>query len=103
MGPIDFLKIIYNAEYVITDSFHGTAFSINFNKNFYSICKKNGRSEYRKEELLTDLDLKSRILYDLYPNIKLENIDNYEYVNKCLMNKREESINYLKYSMLGIQ
>ena len=33
--PIQFLELIKNAEYVVTDSFHGTAFSFNFNKNVY--------------------------------------------------------------------
>ena len=34
VGPKEFLSLINNAEYVITDSFHGTAFSIIFEKNF---------------------------------------------------------------------
>ena len=33
--PIDYLKYFMNAEYVVTNSFHGTAFSINFGKKFY--------------------------------------------------------------------
>ena len=32
--PYDFLDFLYNAEYVVTDSFHGTAFCINFSKQF---------------------------------------------------------------------
>ena len=31
-----FLSLIYNAESVITDSFHCVAFSLNFNKDFYA-------------------------------------------------------------------
>lgn len=33
--PEHFLELIKNAKYVVTDSFHGTAFSFNFNKNIY--------------------------------------------------------------------
>lgn len=33
-GPSEFLSLFYNAEYIITNSFHGTAFSVNFNKPF---------------------------------------------------------------------
>lgn len=35
-GPREFLGLIKNANYILTDSFHGTAFSINFSKKF---CK----------------------------------------------------------------
>lgn len=34
-NPEQFLEFIKNAQYVVTDSFHGTAFSFNFNKNVY--------------------------------------------------------------------
>lgn len=33
----DFLSMLYNAEYVITDSFHCTAFSVNFGKKFVTV------------------------------------------------------------------
>ena len=46
-GPEDFVSYIAHAEYVITDSFHGTAFSINFNKQFVCVRapKYNSRLE----------------------------------------------------------
>lgn len=34
-GPLEFLNIFSNAKYIVTNSFHGVAFSINLNKNFY--------------------------------------------------------------------
>ena len=34
VGPSEFLSYIKNAAYVITDSFHGTVFSVLFNKQF---------------------------------------------------------------------
>ncbi|MFR5172499.1 MAG: polysaccharide pyruvyl transferase family protein, partial [Clostridium paraputrificum] len=37
-GPSEFLFAINNAEYVITNSFHGTAFSMIFGKKFYCIA-----------------------------------------------------------------
>ena len=33
-NPGDFLSLMYYADYVMTNSFHGTAFSINLNKQF---------------------------------------------------------------------
>lgn len=34
IGPREWINLIKNAEYVCTDSFHGTVFSLLFNKNF---------------------------------------------------------------------
>lgn len=34
IGPFDFLNYLYNAEMIITDSFHAASFSIIFQKNF---------------------------------------------------------------------
>ena len=34
-GPDDWLNYMLDADYVVTNSFHGIAFSINFNKNFF--------------------------------------------------------------------
>ena len=34
-APDRFLELLNNAKYVVTDSFHGTAFSFNFNKNVF--------------------------------------------------------------------
>ncbi|MBE6716614.1 MAG: polysaccharide pyruvyl transferase family protein [Ruminococcaceae bacterium] len=34
-GPDDWVNYMLNADYVVTNSFHGVAFSINFNKNFF--------------------------------------------------------------------
>ena len=40
MGPIDFITYIKNAEFIISNSFHGTAFSIIFEKQFVVINRK---------------------------------------------------------------
>ncbi len=57
----DFLKAFYNAKYVITDSFHGTAFSIIFNKPFLSIGNY-GRGFERFIDLLSRLNLMDRLV-----------------------------------------
>lgn len=48
VGPAEFLNLIDNARYVITDSFHGTAFSILFEKNLISVSNlsRNTRIEH---------------------------------------------------------
>jgi len=44
-GPEEFLKLLYQAEYVITNSFHGTVFSIIFEKKFFVVYNENTRIE----------------------------------------------------------
>lgn len=39
-GPSEFLGYIIDSEYVVTDSFHGTVFSIIFNKKFYTYISR---------------------------------------------------------------
>lgn len=49
-GPADFLRFIRDAEYIVTNSFHGSAFSIIFEKNF--ICIPHSKRNTRLENLL---------------------------------------------------
>lgn len=69
ISPERWLSYIYNAEIVITDSFHATAFSIIFNKNFYIVLTTNTS---RITDLLKLLNINDRILSS---NIK----NNYNY------------------------
>lgn len=55
-GPGEFLTYIRDARIVLTNSFHGTVFSILFQKNFYSVYETNGRID----NLLEFLGLKER-------------------------------------------
>ncbi|MEE0968583.1 MAG: polysaccharide pyruvyl transferase family protein [Clostridia bacterium] len=56
--PKDFLSLLGNAKYVVTNSFHGTVFSALFQKNFVSyIC------DYRIVSLLDDLGLSARMVH----------------------------------------
>lgn len=51
-GPVRFLEEIANASYVLSDSFHATAFSIIFNKKFLTYCFKNKKASLRMSNLL---------------------------------------------------
>lgn len=42
-GPLEFLYLFKNASFIITSSFHGVAFSANFEKPFIAVVNKNGR------------------------------------------------------------
>lgn len=95
-GPIEFLSAVYNAETVITDSYHGTILSVNFNKNVYSLCGKAG-SDIRKTDILSRLGMQDRIVVnaECLSTKSFKNIDYNQVVDRvrCL---REESIEYLE-------
>ncbi len=58
VGPREFISIIKNAKYVLTDSFHGTAFSIIFEKDFYNFSRfKLNESDSQNSRLLSILGL----------------------------------------------
>ena len=100
-GPAEFLSLIANAEFVITNSFHGTAFSVNFNVPFYTIVSKAKKNNSRMESLLTILKLKDRMIAD-DANIKILKedlpLDNNK-TKKELDFIRNASIAYLKLNL----
>lgn len=49
-GPLDFINLVSNASFIVTTSFHGTAFAINLEIPFYSVVSK-----YNKDTRMTDL------------------------------------------------
>lgn len=59
-GPKEFLELFRRADKVITNSFHGTCFSILFEREFLVVEKMEGDSRIRS--LLSDLDLMDRIV-----------------------------------------
>ena len=100
VGPEDFLNLIDNAEVVFTDSFHGTAFSINFNKPFYSLNKKDSKDE-RKLGILKAVGLEKRCIrsFDEIDRISLYDVD-YTAVNEKLNLLRNNGFDFLKKAIL---
>ena len=100
-SPFEVLAYFKNAELVITDTFHGSIFSIITHRNFVTLVRKSVGNAYGNEEKLTDLlkrlSLENRIIYNvsemdklLSKKINFGNTDSI--IKKC----REESKNYLK-------
>lgn len=94
IGPIKWLNLIKNAEYIITNSFHGLAFSLIFNKQFFVELLSNSDSNARMIELLEDMNLSSRLISDWQDIVKLDNIE-FDNVNKKIKEVRKESIEYI--------
>ena len=98
-GPAEFLYLFKHAEFICTDSFHGTAFSINLQKNFYAFCRRgyNEKSSYisRLKDLVEILGISERLIYpDSNIDEKITKID-YEPVKKKLEHCRKLSIDFL--------
>lgn len=100
-GPVDFMNAILNAQYVVTDSYHGTILSLNLKKQVYSICENKG-AEFRKTDILEMLNLKNRIIDDVNDinNIELNDID-YDTVSKQIEQIRNKGINYITNAING--
>ena len=60
-GPLEFLNNILNAELVISNSFHATAFSLIFHKDFLVIGRKEAINS-RMKDLLENLELEDRFI-----------------------------------------
>ncbi len=62
-GPIEFLNLIKNAEYVCTNSFHGVAMSLIFEKKFWAYANENKKkSSFRIYNMLKQFNLQDRII-----------------------------------------
>ena len=91
-SPEDFLSLFSNAAFVVTSSFHGTAFSLINQKPFYTMKFNNG-VDVRSAGLLKSVALLDRHIDDLN-QATLEEI-NFDSVESELNNYRINSIKYL--------
>lgn len=93
VGPAEFVDLIDNAQYVFTNSFHGAAFSIILNKNFYVEFSSDTNS--RLLTLVQNFDLEKNIIdcnnFDYFP---IET--GYNEINRNIEMKRKDSLAYLK-------
>ncbi len=89
----EWLAIYRDAKFIVTDSFHGTVFSIIFNKPFISIGNSE-RGMNRFVSLLEKFDLQSLLISDLNV-IPSKEID-WENVNMSLNNYKTKSLSFLR-------
>lgn len=96
-SPGDFLSLMLNAEYVVTNSFHGTAFSINLNKQFWVYLPS--RFSQRVKSIIDLCGLQDRILDSIINEDQIEKIIDYGRINVILENEREKSRQFMKKSL----
>lgn len=92
-GPEEFLTLIKNAKSVITNSFHGTIFSIIFKKEFYTITRLNRNS--RMENILKIVGMEDRLIDKIEDMEKVRGQD-YKKAYKELEKERQQSKDFLK-------
>lgn len=94
-GPEGFLSWIRYADCVITNSFHGTAFSIIFHKNSYFELGKGEHRNHRAGCLLDAMGVSGREITGSEPPVADEPID-WESVDERLTELREDSMSFLR-------
>ncbi|WP_316770997.1 polysaccharide pyruvyl transferase family protein [Pedobacter frigiditerrae] len=95
--PVEqWLRGFYDADFVVTDSFHACVFSIIFNKPFLAVGNK-ARGLARFESLLRMFNLEDRLVSSVSDlNIEKLNNLNWTEVNSILETKRKESVDFLE-------
>lgn len=100
-GPSEFIQAINNASLVITDSYHGTLFSLNLGTPFLSISSGSGSST-RKDQVLSRLHLSDHIvgsLEDSVSKLSKGNFSEDKDYRQLLDKLRQESVSYLSNSL----
>ena len=101
IGPSEFLSLIRDAEFVIANSFHGTVFSLIFNKQF--IVYGNERTDDRKATILKKFGLMNRLVSNDFDYCQLENNEiDYDRVNITIDQIRKESNTKLSYVISSV-
>lgn len=91
----EFLSLIDNATCIITDSFHGTCFAINFGKQFIEILPNNATGT-RNQSILDLTGLSNRILQDANDYSLINKSIEYDRVQNVLEAEREKSKSLMK-------
>lgn len=94
-GPLEFLKLMLNAEYIMTDSFHGTAFAILMKKplNYYHEVE---RRMLRSRQVLGYLGLGQRVISPILSHTPDDSMMSYtKEISDKLLSLRQRSMDYL--------
>lgn len=101
LNPFQVLAYFKNADYIITDTFHGTVFSIKNNKQFVTIVRNGTESNYGNSAKLVDLlktfNLEDRELKDLNElDEKIKKEIDYKAVNLKIAEEKNKAMEYIR-------
>lgn len=96
-SPEEFLALIRDSEMVLTTSFHGTAFAVNYGKPVLTVVKDRNAGDSRQVSLMQSLGLDGQIvtIQDPLPYASQARYD-VEREQYILSELRDASLNYLK-------
>ena len=102
-SPQQFVGLFQNASFVLTNSFHGTAFSTIFNRPFYTVVGKDteeNNNDSRKIDYLKKLGLENRIIFDdRIPESKELFAIDFSEANQRMLEMQEGSANYIMHAL----
>lgn len=98
-GPQEFLWLVDHAEYVINCSYHGTVFSVIFEKPFYTYS--TGGNSARMQDLVSTLGIEERYLEKPISQQEINWDIDWEMIRTNWEKERENSLNYLKEAIEG--
>ena len=104
-GPREFLGLFQNADYVVTNSFHGAVFSLQFGRPFFtSMSPKElaNPTDSRIHSLLSRLGCADRII-GLESTADVDAPMDYDAINTKLEEARADSLAYLKAAIEGTE
>lgn len=93
MGPLEFLNLIKDAEFVISNSFHATAFSIIFHKEF-CVVKRKENINMRMVDLLKEVGLEDRMVGSFSELRKIKSL-NWDCVDNIIKEDKNRAKKYL--------
>lgn len=99
-SPEDFLALVRDAEMVLTTSFHGTAFAVNYGKPVFTVVQDRNASDSRQVSLMCNLGLDEQVLSitDEMPE-KTRFTYDVPSEQKRLETLRQQSMEYLKHAL----
>lgn len=102
VGPSEFLSMIKYADFIVTDSFHGTAFSTIYEKPYISVVS-NGKVDPRMESLLNQLELQNHLSDALsFDTASILQTD-FTKVREKKRILRESSLDFLEKALSGLE
>lgn len=101
VGPREWVGLWSKAKYIVTDSFHGTAFSINFNVPFTTLVNPVSMMNSRVLSILKITGLENRIIFDNKKALSVPSTLNIDFtpVNNTLNIWRKKSLDFLTTSI----
>lgn len=94
--PEDFLSLIANAEYVVTNSFHGTVFSLVFHRKFYCETQYGSKKNKRIEDLLEKIGCTDRIINNMGEVKEQNDMICWKTIDDKIESMRNDSLEYLE-------